>query len=36
MQRITIPGYGQAESLNAAVASGIILAEIKRALSAFT
>ena len=35
-QRITIPGYGQAESLNAAVASGIILAEIKRALSAFT
>ena len=29
-RRITIPKFGNAESLNAAVASGIILAEIKR------
>jgi TrmH family RNA methyltransferase len=28
-KRITIPRFGHAESLNAAVASGIILAEIK-------
>ena len=29
-EKITIPGFGQAESLNAAVAAGIILYEVRR------
>jgi TrmH family RNA methyltransferase len=30
-RHVTIPGYGQAESLNAAVATGILLWELKKA-----
>lgn len=31
-QRVTIPGYGEAESLNAGIAAGIVLERLSRAL----